>query len=159
MEDSLRALDDDTHAPVLINPSVTRDAFSPSGFPARHWAVLFVFFSPQQTLVNSLSNVRRRGGGKVESVLCFPSAASFPRPSCRQQLAQRLMSVVSAAGQYGPCNPRQFVGDRHYDLVAGSTLCQSMHPLPEPSGVVLDTKQYRAGTMDQHATQIDIPAF
>src|SRR5208282_317247 len=22
-----------------------------SGFPARHWAVLFVFFSPQQTLV------------------------------------------------------------------------------------------------------------
>ena len=27
------------------------------------------------------SNVRRRGGGKVESVLCFPSVASFPRPS------------------------------------------------------------------------------
>ena len=40
MENTLRALDDDTHAPVLINPSVTRDAFSPSGFPARHWAVV-----------------------------------------------------------------------------------------------------------------------
>jgi hypothetical protein len=51
VENVLRALDDDTHAPVLINPSVTRDAFSPSGFPARHWAVLVVFFSPQQTLV------------------------------------------------------------------------------------------------------------
>jgi hypothetical protein len=50
VENVLRALDDDTHAPVLINPSVTRDAFSPSGFPARHWAVRFVFFSPQQTL-------------------------------------------------------------------------------------------------------------
>src|SRR5215469_14102016 len=86
MEDSLRALDDDTHAPVLINPSVTRDAFSPSGFPARHWAVLFVFFSPQQTVVGTLSNARRRGGGKVESVLCFPSAASFPRPSSSRQL-------------------------------------------------------------------------
>jgi hypothetical protein len=45
------ALDDDTHAPVLTNPSVTGDTFSPSGFPARHWAVLFVFFSPQQILV------------------------------------------------------------------------------------------------------------
>jgi hypothetical protein len=51
VENVLRALDDDTRVPVLINPSVTRDAFSPPGFPARHWAVLLVFFSPQQTLV------------------------------------------------------------------------------------------------------------
>jgi hypothetical protein len=51
VENVLRALDDDTHAPVLTNPTVTRDAFATSGFPARHWAVLVVFFSPQQTLV------------------------------------------------------------------------------------------------------------
>jgi hypothetical protein len=30
---------------------VTRDTFSPSGFPARDWAVVVVSFSPQQTLV------------------------------------------------------------------------------------------------------------
>ena len=30
---------------------ITRDAFSPPGFPARLWAVLLLFFSPQQTLV------------------------------------------------------------------------------------------------------------
>ncbi len=41
----------------------------------------------------------RRGGGKVESVLCFPSAASFPRPSSGRWL-QRLMSVLFAAGQH-----------------------------------------------------------
>ena len=29
MENALRALDDDTHVSVLINPSVTRDAFFP----------------------------------------------------------------------------------------------------------------------------------
>jgi hypothetical protein len=34
-----------------------------------------------------------------------------------------------------------------------------MHPLPESSGVVLNAKQYRAGTMDQHATQIDVAAL
>ena len=28
------------HASVLINPSVTKDAFSPSGFPTRRWTVL-----------------------------------------------------------------------------------------------------------------------
>jgi hypothetical protein len=48
---TLRALDDDPHVSVLLNPAVTRDAFERSGFPTRHWAVLFVFFSPQQTLV------------------------------------------------------------------------------------------------------------
>src|SRR5215831_6002320 len=31
-----------------------------------------------------------------------------------------------------------------------------MNPLPESSGVVLDAKQYRTSTVDQHATQIDI---
>jgi len=36
----LRALDDDPHVSVLINPSVTRDAFSPAGFPTRRWTVL-----------------------------------------------------------------------------------------------------------------------
>jgi hypothetical protein len=51
VENALRALDDDTHVPVLINLAVTWDALSPPGFPARHWAVLLVFFSPQQTLV------------------------------------------------------------------------------------------------------------
>jgi hypothetical protein len=40
----------------------------------------FVFFSPQQTLVELTAKLARRGGGKVESVSCFPSAASFPRP-------------------------------------------------------------------------------
>ena len=44
---------------------------------------------------------RRRGGGKVESVLCSPSAASFPQPSSGVAL-QRLMSVVFAARQHGP---------------------------------------------------------
>src|SRR6266567_5661529 len=34
-----------------------------------------------------------------------------------------------------------------------------MHPLPESSCVVLDPKQYRAGTVDQHATEIDVAAL
>src|SRR5437773_9756735 len=38
-------------------------------------------------------------------------------------------------------------------------LGQPVHPLPEPFGVVLDAKQYRAGTVDQHATQIDVAAL
>src|ERR1043165_1941994 len=37
---SLRALDDDAHVSVLLNPSVTKDAFSPPGFPTRRWTVL-----------------------------------------------------------------------------------------------------------------------
>src|SRR5215831_13509450 len=32
---SLLALDDDSHVPVLLNPSVPKDAFERSGFPAR----------------------------------------------------------------------------------------------------------------------------
>jgi len=34
-----------------------------------------------------------------------------------------------------------------------------MHPLPESSGVVLDAKQYRPSTVDQHATQINVAAL
>ena len=37
---SLRALDDDPHVPVLLDPSVPKDAFERSGFPARRWTVL-----------------------------------------------------------------------------------------------------------------------
>src|SRR5215469_12693575 len=88
---ALRALDDDAHVSVLINRSVTRDAFSPPGFPTRRWTVL-----SSADLGGSESNTRRRGGGKVESVLCFPSAASFPRPSSGRRL-QPLMLVVAAA--------------------------------------------------------------
>jgi len=40
--------------------------------------------------------VRRGGGGKVESALCFPSVASFPLPSCCH--LQRRMPVISTAG-------------------------------------------------------------
>jgi len=69
------------------------------------------------------------------------------------------MSIVSAAGQHGPGDARQFISDRHYDFVVWSTLRQPPHPLAKSSGVVLDAKQYRAGTVDQHATQIDIAAL
>src|SRR5215470_18935220 len=69
------------------------------------------------------------------------------------------MSVVAAAGQHGPGDARQFVGDRHHDLVAWSTLRQPPHPLPESSSVVLHAEQYRAGTVNQHATQINVTAL
>jgi hypothetical protein len=95
----------------------------------------------------------------VESVLCFPSVASFPRPSSRRQLQQRLMSIVFAAGQHGPGDARQLVGNCYHDFVAGSTLGQPMHPLPESCRVVLHAKQDRAGTVDQHAPQIHVAAL
>src|ERR1700756_665903 len=44
-------------------------------------------------------------------------------------------------------------------LLCGAPLRPPMHPLPESSGVVLDAKQHSAGTVDQHATQIDIAAL
>jgi hypothetical protein len=69
------------------------------------------------------------------------------------------MSIIFSAGQNGPGDARQFVGNGYHDFVARSTLGKSMHPLPEPSGVVLDAKQYRAGTVDQHATQINVAAL
>ena len=34
-----------------------------------------------------------------------------------------------------------------------------MHPLPEASGVILDAKQYRASTVDQHAPEIDVASL
>jgi hypothetical protein len=34
------------------------------------------------------------------------------------------MTIVPAAGQHGPGDARQFVGDRHHDLGARSTLTQ-----------------------------------
>src|ERR1700746_2830857 len=110
-------------------------------------------------LDGTLSNIRRRGGGKVEGVLCFPSVASLPRPSSRRQLQQRLMSIVLAAGQHGPGDARPFVGNCDHDLITRGKLRQSLHPPPESSGVVLHTKQYGAGTVDQHATQIDVAAL
>jgi hypothetical protein len=51
------------------------------------------------------------------------------------------MSIVFAARQHGPGDARQFVGDCDHNFVARSTLRQPVHPLPEPSGVVLDAKQ------------------
>ena len=45
VEIALRALDDDPRASVLKNPSVTRDAFSPPGFPTRRWTVLRLVLS------------------------------------------------------------------------------------------------------------------
>ena len=40
VEITLRARDDDPHVPVLLNPSVPKDAFERSGFPARRWTVV-----------------------------------------------------------------------------------------------------------------------
>ena len=53
---SLRALDDDAHVSVLINRSVTRDAFSPPGFPTRRWTVLSSPSLLRRPLVESSSN-------------------------------------------------------------------------------------------------------
>ena len=83
----------------------------------------------------------------------FSTAIKLP------SLLQRLMSIVFAAGQHGPGDASQFVGDGDHDFVARSTLGQPVHPLPESSSVVLDAKQYRAGTVDQHATQINVAAL
>jgi hypothetical protein len=68
---SLRALDDDPHVSVLLNPSVPKDAFERSGFPARRWTVFRLLLSSAD-LGGMKSSRRRRGSGKVESVLCFP---------------------------------------------------------------------------------------
>src|ERR1700758_734593 len=90
-----RALDDDSRASVLINRSGTRDAFSRPGFPTRRWTVLRLLLSSADLWWYVLQR-SRRGGGKVESVLCFPSAAPFPRPSsCRRP--QALMLIVPTA--------------------------------------------------------------
>src|SRR4029077_20104760 len=100
----------------FLNPSVTRDAFERSGFPARRWTVLS---SPSVSAdLWNYSRARRRGGGKVESVVCFPSVASFPRPSSCRWL-QRLMSEAPAAGPGGPGDGRQFIRNGHHHLIAG----------------------------------------
>ena len=82
-------------------------------------------------LGGTFSKLRRRGGGKVESVLCFPSVASFPRPSSGH-LLQRLMSILFAAGQHGPGHASQLVGDRHHDLITWSTLRHRCTHCPNP---------------------------
>src|SRR5437763_1917040 len=69
------------------------------------------------------------------------------------------MSIVLAAGQHGPGDARQFVGNGYHDFVARSTLGQSVYPLPEPPAVVLDAKQDGSGAVDQHATQINVAAL
>src|SRR5689334_10469545 len=69
------------------------------------------------------------------------------------------MAIVFAAGQHGPGDARQFVGDGDNHFVAWSSLTQPVHPLSQSRSVVLDAKQHSAGSADQHATQIDIAAF
>jgi hypothetical protein len=69
------------------------------------------------------------------------------------------MAIVFAAGQDGPGDARQFISDRHHDLVVWSTLGQPVHPLPESCSVVLHAKQYGASAMDQHTTQINVAAL
>ncbi len=43
------------------------------------------------------------------------------------------MSLVFTAGQHGPGDASQLVGDDYDDLVAWSTLGEPVHPLPESS--------------------------
>jgi hypothetical protein len=69
------------------------------------------------------------------------------------------MSIIFATAQHGPGHASQFVGDRNHDLIARSTLREPAYPLPESPGVVLHAQQYSAGTVDQHATQIDVAAL
>jgi len=99
----LRALDDYPHVPVLLNPSVTRDAFEGPGFPARRWTVL----SSSSLLSRPLElKPRRRGGGKVESVPCFPSTASFPTAIKRPPTAAAGVDTLGRwTTQPRPCEP------------------------------------------------------
>src|SRR4029077_6837322 len=50
-------------------------------------------------------------------------------------------------------------GRLHHDFVARGTLSKPMHPLPESPGVVPNAKQHCAGSVDQHATQLDVATF
>ena len=72
-------LDDDPHMSVLTNRTVTRDTLSTTGFPTRRLTVLSSPSFLSRPWWNWLTDFSRRGGGKVESVVCFPSTASFPR--------------------------------------------------------------------------------
>ena len=67
--------------------------------------------------------------------------------------------MVLAAGQHGPGDACQFIGDCHHALVVGSTLRQPPLPLPKSCSVVLHAEQYCASTVDQHATQINVAAL
>src|SRR5271157_1202252 len=60
--------DDDAHVPILINPSVTGNQLAQPGSPARRLTVLSSVLSSADS--GELSR-RRRGGGKVESVVGF----------------------------------------------------------------------------------------
>ena len=153
-----QALDDDPHVSVLINRSVTRDALSPPGFPTRRWTVL----SSPSLLSKAWWNVA--ASFVVVAVEKWKAFCAFQAQSLFHGLSgcghlQRLVLIVFVARQHGPGNASQFVGDRDNDLVARSTLSESVHPLPESSGVVLDAKQYRTSPVDQHATQIDVATF
>src|SRR5215470_17593031 len=94
----LRALDDDPRVSVLINLSVTRDALSTPGFPTRRWTVLWSPSRLSRPWWNLFQSFVVVAVEKWKSVLCFPSAAFFPRPSGCHRL-QRLMPIVFAAGQ------------------------------------------------------------
>jgi hypothetical protein len=72
---------------------------------------------------------------------------------------QRLMLIIFAAGQHGPGDASQFIGDCDHYFVTWCPLGKPVHPLPETSGVILDAKQYGPSTVDQHATQIDVAAL
>jgi hypothetical protein len=94
----------------------------------------------------------------VESVLWLSKRSVFSTARIRLRSA-------AAVGVDSPCqdstaqDASQFVSDCDNIFVARSTLGNPAHPLPEPSGVALDAKQYRASTVDQHATQIDVATF
>ena len=68
------------------------------------------------------------------------------------------MSIVFATGQHRPGDTSYFVGNATTTLLLGP-LTQPMHPLSQSRSVVLDAKQHRTCTVDQHATQIGIAAF
>src|SRR5690349_2474322 len=69
------------------------------------------------------------------------------------------MSIGFVTRQHGPGHASEFVRDRDDDFVAWCTLRKPVHPLPESPGVVLDPKQHRTSTVDEHATQINVATF
>src|ERR1017187_6332937 len=142
--------DDDAHVPVLINPSVTGNQLAQPGSPARRLTVLSSVLSSADS--GELSSRRRRGGGKVESVVGFPSEASFPRPALRR--AYRLVLINFATGQHRPGDPCQLVGDGDNNLVAWGSCFELVHPSSEAAGVVLHSIQHSACAMDEQAAQI-----
>ena len=126
--------DDDAHVPVLINRSVTENQLAQPGSPARRLTVLSSVLSSADS--GELIHRRRRGGGKVESAVSFPSAASFPRPALRCDY--RLMLIPLATEQNRPGYTCELIGDGDDDLVARGSGFELMHPSSEAAGVVLD---------------------